>query len=500
MISAESLQGFYRPATAPSEQLVTPGVRFVILTCMDPRLHPEQSLGLSVGDAYVLRNAGGRVSDDTLRSLMVALSEQGAREVVVIHHSDCALNRYTNQQLRTAVQGDVGVDVSTVDFLPFTDIAASVRDDVRRISTAPRTPGDVAVVGFTCDTASGTLQLVVGSPLSQLPMAQSATAASTPKTALPPRVAPPMPGPAWADTVPAAPASSWEVPPSAAPAVVTQPWDSERHRGRGALAAIGTLVVIAAILAAVGALVGNGTTTARHRATPTTPTSPSASSTPSVPTTIGSPLSVAPVYQQPLATPSPDFAAFHQSGASGTYANGGYEVTVASGTSELVYPASLMKVTGRPSEPTTDVGVIATSTSNPDAFYGVDCRLNSSGSQGYFLEVTGGGLASIGDSSNQFAALSAPSPVILRTGQPNVIRGICSGAAGEPVRLTLIVNGVTVLQTTRAQSPLPPTGTVGIDVDNPTSANGGSSGAATVRFLDFAVRVPEPPPPTTTTG
>ena len=54
MISAESLQGFYRPATAPSEQLVTPGVRFVILTCMDPRLHPEQSLGLSVGDAYVL--------------------------------------------------------------------------------------------------------------------------------------------------------------------------------------------------------------------------------------------------------------------------------------------------------------------------------------------------------------------------------------------------------------------------------------------------------------
>jgi hypothetical protein len=120
--------------------------------------------------------------------------------------------------------------------------------------------------------------------------------------------------------------------------------------------------------------------------------------------------------------------------------------------------------------------------------------LNSSGNQGYFLEVTGGGLASIGDSSNQFAALNTPSPVILRNGQPNVIRGICSGGAGEPVRLTLIVNGVTVLHTTQSQA-LPPTGTVGIDVDNPSNDNGGN-GPATVRFIEFAVRVPDATPPT----
>ncbi len=193
MISAESLQGFYRAAGTPPEPPATPGVRFVVLSCMDPRLQPERSLGLSVGDAYVLRNAGGRVSDDTLRSLMVAVSEMGAREVVVIHHTDCALNRFTNQQLRTAVQNDAGADVSTVDFLPFTDLAASVREDVRRISTSPRTPGDVAVVGFVCDTNSGTLQLVVGSPLSQLPMAQTSTAGASPRTTS--GAAPPPPPP-----------------------------------------------------------------------------------------------------------------------------------------------------------------------------------------------------------------------------------------------------------------------------------------------------------------
>jgi carbonic anhydrase len=508
MISAESLQGFYRAAGMPPEPPATPGVRFVVLSCMDPRLQPERSLGLSVGDAYVLRNAGGRVSDDTLRSLMVALSELGAREVVVIHHTDCALNRLTNQQLRTAVQNDAGADVSTVDFLPITDLAASVREDVRRISTSPRTPGDVAVVGFVCDTNLGTLQLVVGSPLSQLPMAQTSTAGASPRTTPgaappppPPVVSAPAVGPAWAaDTVPRVPASSWEPPPPAAAPVVRQPWDAERHRGRAVLAAIGTVLVIVAILAGIGAVVGNGSsTTNQHRASPTTvpptaaptPSSPSAST---VPTTISSQLSTAPVYQQPLVTPSADFEPFNQNGATGVYANGGYEVTVGAGTSELVYPATLATVTGHTSEPTTDVGVIATSTDNPNAFYGVDCRLNSSGNQGYFLEVTGGGLASIGDSSNQFAALNTPSPVILRNGQPNVIRGICSGGAGEPVRLTLIVNGVTVLHTTQSQA-LPPTGTVGIDVDSPSNDNGGN-GPATVRFIEFAVRVPDATPPT----
>jgi len=504
MISAESLQGFYRASGAPPEAPAASGTRFVILSCMDPRLQPERSLGLSVGDAYVLRNAGGRVSDDTIRSLMIALSELGAREVIVIHHSDCALNRYSNQQLRAAVQNDVGADVSTVDFLPITDLAASVREDVRRITSSPRTPGDVAVVGFTCDTASGTLQLVVGSPLSQLPMAQTSTGATAPKTAPaapPPPPSPPAPpGAGWnPDTVPPVPTSSWEVPPAAAP-LVTKPWDSERHRGRALLAAFGTVVVVVLILAGIGAIVGNGST--HHQASPTTTTKSTAAPTTTAPSaaspTITAPLSVAPVYQQPLVTPSADFGAFNQDGATGVYANGGYEVTVAPGTSELVYPDTLTKVTGHASEPTTDVGVIATSTADPNAFYGVDCRLSSNGNQGYFLEVTGGGLASIGDSSNQFTSLSNTSPVILRNGQPNEIRGICSGGSGQPVHLTLVVNGVTVLQTTQDQA-LAPTGTVGIDVDNPSASDGGT-GSATVRFQDFTVRVPDATTPTSPTS
>ena len=493
MISAESLQGFYRPAGASPQRAARRGLRFVILTCMDPRLRPEQSLGLSVGDAYVVRNAGGRVSDDTLRSLMVALSEQGAREVVVIHHSDCAVGRHTNEELRVTVQRDAGVDASRVDFLTFNDIAGSVRDDVARISSCREIPRDVTVVGFTCDTDTGTLQLVVGSPRSQLPAAQSAPTDSPLKSTPPPRSAkasPSDPGPAWADPVPVVPASSWATPPSSAPPTfATQPWGSERRRGRRALAAIGTVVVVVAVLATIGALAG----TPRHTST-TRPTAPSPSSAATVPTTTGSPLGVDPVYQQTLAAPSPDFGAFRATGATGTFANGGYEVTVAPNTDELVYPASLMKVTGERSNPTIDVAVTASSTSSPNAYFGVLCRLTASGNQGYFLEVTDGGLAAIGNSSQQFAALTTPNPAIHLDGQPNVIRGICSGDAGEPVRLTLIVNGVTVLQTTHTQSPLNPTGTVGINIDN-----AGPSGGATVHFSDFAVRVPGPTPPSTST-
>ena len=509
MISAESLQSFYRaPGTPPPEQPAGPGVRFVVLTCMDPRLHPEQSLGLSVGDAYVLRNAGGRVSDDTVRSLMIALSQQGAREVVVIHHTDCALSRQTNQTLQAAVKSNVGVDVSTVDFLTFSDLAGSVRDDVTRIARAPQTPGDIAVVGFVCDTNSGILELVVGSPLSQLPAAQTAPPPPPPSTAPAPAPVPPVPpapgpawaaaeaaapaaAPAWADTVPVVAASSWEAPPPAAPISGVQ---RAPGRGRGVLAGCGTLILIVAMVIAAIALLSPGTSSSHHAAAPST-SSTSAATVPTtrpggpsaVPTTVNSELTGQPVYTQPLVVSSSDFEAFNSSGASGTYSGGGYNVTTDPSTSEIVYPSTLQKVTGQSSEPTIDVGVIGGS-SSIDAYYGVVCRLTSDGNQGYFLEVSGGGLASIGDANSQFATLSTPSPFILQHGAPNLIRGICSGGAGSPVHLTLIVNGVTVLQTTRSSSVLSPTGTVGINVNN------SGTGPATVHFNEFEVRVPAATP------
>ena len=151
-------------------------------------------------------------------------------------------------------------------------------------------------------------------------------------------------------------------------------------------------------------------------------------------------------------------------------------------------------MTGQSSEPTVDVAVTGGAT-NPNAYYGVFCRLTSDASQGYYLEVTGGGLAAIGDANHEFVSLSAPNAAILRAGAPNLIRGICSGGAGSPVELTLFVNGVQVLQTTRSSSVLPATGTVGIDV-----TNAGSSGAATVHFSGFAVRVPARPRPARSRG
>ena len=542
MISAESLQAFYRAPDAASGATPTgSGARFVILCCMDPRLRPEQSLGLSVGDAYVLRNAGGRVSPDTIRSLLVALSQQGAHEIVVIHHTDCAMSRHTNQDLRAAVSGSVGTDASGVDFLTFSDLAGSVRDDVNTLRASPQIPKTVTVVGFTCDTDSGTVQLVVGSPTSQLPQAQlgaptDAPAAFTPAvsgaptgTLLPslpgmgltttalaappppaptpepvPWAAPPNP-PNWADPVPAVAASGWETPPSVTPTTGHSPFNHDRRRFRAG-PWIGTILVIVGIIAAIGALSGHhhSSSSSSSATTPpshSTPTGPPSTAAPTVPTApaagtapVESLLTTTPVYQQLLGVPAPDFEAFNSDGANGKYANGGYEVTTDPGSSEIVYPDTITKVTGQPSAPTVDVEVIASSTTNPDAYYGVACRLANDGNNGYFLEITDHGLAAIGDSNGEFVSTSSPNIVIVQNG-PNDIRGVCSGAAGQPVHLTLFVNGIQVLQTTRSSGVLSPDGTVGINVDTPQNGSGSGSGSATVKFNNFAVRVPAPTTP-----
>src|SRR3954467_14076303 len=90
---------------------IPPARGVVILTCMDARLHPEKFLGLDIGDAHVIRNAGGRVSDDALRSLVISERLLGTTEIVVIHHTDCGMLTFTNEQLAAKIKQDVGADV-----------------------------------------------------------------------------------------------------------------------------------------------------------------------------------------------------------------------------------------------------------------------------------------------------------------------------------------------------------------------------------------------------
>jgi carbonic anhydrase len=139
-----------------------PSRQVAVLTCMDARLHPSQFLGLDLGDAHVIRNAGGRASEDAIRSLVISQRLLGTREIVVIHHTDCGMLTFTNEQLASQVQRDLGVDVSGRDFLPFDDLEKSVRDDVSILRESPLIPREIAINGAIYDVRTGQLQVVTG--------------------------------------------------------------------------------------------------------------------------------------------------------------------------------------------------------------------------------------------------------------------------------------------------------------------------------------------------
>lgn len=132
-----------------------------VVTCMDARLHPEKFLGLDIGDAHVIRNAGGRVSPDAIRSLVISQRLLGTTEVVVIHHTDCGMVTFTNEELTQKIKQDLGVDTSGTDFLPFKDLEKSVRDDVQTVRSSPLIPKDFPVSGAIYDVRSGKLIEVV---------------------------------------------------------------------------------------------------------------------------------------------------------------------------------------------------------------------------------------------------------------------------------------------------------------------------------------------------
>ena len=141
---------------------VPPARQVAVVTCMDARLHPESFLGLEVGDAHVIRNAGGRVSDDALRSLIISTHLLGTNEYLVIHHTDCGMLSFTNDDLHSKLAAETGSDASDIDFLPFSDLEGSVREDVQRIRQAALIPDDVAVTGYVYDVNSGALTPVEG--------------------------------------------------------------------------------------------------------------------------------------------------------------------------------------------------------------------------------------------------------------------------------------------------------------------------------------------------
>lgn len=138
---------------------IRPLRQIAILTCMDSRYTAQGVLGLRLGDSHVIRNAGGRASDDAIRSLVLSSTALGTRWCVVIHHTDCGLLGVTNDELRARVEAATGVRPD-IDFLPFDDVVASVREDVAMLRACPYFPPDYEVLGFVYDVTAGLLRPV----------------------------------------------------------------------------------------------------------------------------------------------------------------------------------------------------------------------------------------------------------------------------------------------------------------------------------------------------
>ena len=152
-----------------------PGRHFAILTCMDARLDPAKYAGLAEGDAHVIRNAGGRASDDAIRSLVISYKLLGTREWFVIHHTDCGMETFNNDimgnllasSLKTSSvdatgwhdsgDGPGSIDGKFVQWLTISDLPQSVTEDVQRIRNNSMVPADIPIYGYIYDCKTGKL-------------------------------------------------------------------------------------------------------------------------------------------------------------------------------------------------------------------------------------------------------------------------------------------------------------------------------------------------------
>ncbi len=139
---------------------IKPKTKVAIVTCMDSRLHVAPALGLALGDAHILRNAGGRVTDDMIRSLVISQQQMGTREIVVLHHTDCGAQTFKNEDFQEHLKRELGVDVSGQDFLPFQDVEESVREDMKLLRECPLIPDDVIISGAVYDVDTGRMSEV----------------------------------------------------------------------------------------------------------------------------------------------------------------------------------------------------------------------------------------------------------------------------------------------------------------------------------------------------
>ncbi len=136
-----------------------PARKIAIVTCMDARLSPYVMLGLTEGDAHVIRNAGGVVTDDEIRSLAISQRLLGTEEIVLIHHTDCGMLTFTDDEFRSQVQADTGIKPHW-SAESFADLDEDVRQSIARVKASPFIPHTDEVRGFVYDVETGKLREV----------------------------------------------------------------------------------------------------------------------------------------------------------------------------------------------------------------------------------------------------------------------------------------------------------------------------------------------------
>jgi carbonic anhydrase len=149
----------YRAEFDKGDLPLPPARKVAVVACMDARLNPYGLLGLSEGDAHVISNAGGVVTDDEIRSLAISQRLLGTEEIVLIHHTDCGMLTFTDDEFKRSVQDDVGIKPEWAAEA-FSDLDEDVRQSIARIEASPFIPRKDSVRGFVYDVHTGALREV----------------------------------------------------------------------------------------------------------------------------------------------------------------------------------------------------------------------------------------------------------------------------------------------------------------------------------------------------
>jgi carbonic anhydrase len=149
----------YAVGFAKGDLGMPPAKRVAIVACMDARLDPARALGLEEGDAHVIRNAGGVVTDDVIRSLAISQRLLGTSEIILVHHSDCGMLTFSDDEVKAQIERDTGIRPPFA-LESFTDLDADIRQSFARIAASPFVPNKTSVRGFVYDVKTGRLREV----------------------------------------------------------------------------------------------------------------------------------------------------------------------------------------------------------------------------------------------------------------------------------------------------------------------------------------------------